>query len=922
MPRKRPRSVTVRRLRLGGERLENRALLAVSPALLNSWFVAGQGQFAQVYVGQPGGTVVGPSTTWSTQSSPVIGDVQKVSFSTTTDSVYVNTPDLASYVMGAWWGNTAQTQPFINLPKDQNATFRITLNSTYPSTTHSIAGNGPIGIAVNGVVFYNAGDAFTYAHASATEANPGDGLFNRLAEAVEAVTFDVGNGHQPGNGQYHYHENPVALRAQLDDNVDYVGTTNYFPYDPAVYYLTHGEGADGDFRERTAGLHHSPIIGWMFDGYPVYGPYGYSDPNDPASAVVRMQSSFALRSITTRTTLPGWAAQMAGGKLGPGAAGTAADGVYTMTTTQQGQYAGPAVSATYPLGRYGEDFAYVPGSGHLDQFNGRWCRTPEFPNGTYAYFATVDAAGAPAFPYLVHRQYYGQTNGSGKVTSITEPVTVSFNVATNTAPVVSGPGSFTVAQSATRALAGSLRVGVADVDEATVESVALAVTAGTLNLDLAGPLAGRVTIVSGGNHAAAVTISGALDELNAALATLTYTAPASGLSATLTVQANDGSAANNLSATLATSITLDNVPPTAAIAAVASPRTAALASVAITFSEAVTGFDKADLVLTRDGTPVPLTAATLTGSGASWSVGGLADLTAMNGAYVLTVVAAGSGIVDVDGGGLAANASASWTMDASVTVPAGQTETNSTGYSGAFQLVKRGAGRLVLAAAGSNTGGTVVEAGELVVRDVAALGSGSVRIAAGARLTLDLGPGGVSIPALVLDAAGLIDLGFGRLAIAAGGVAESELRARVIAGRADGSWRGTAGITSSAAATTASRAVGCVVDDSGGAIVAFAATADANVDGIVDVLDAAAITAGGGFNTGLSAEWSTGDFNYDGIVDVLDVADFMGTGLFNEGSYLPAASGAAVLSATDLAFAELMVLDATTVRTKTLRFAR
>ena len=73
------------------ERLEERALLAVSPALLNSWFVSGQGQFAQVYVGQPGGTVVGPSTTWTTQSSPVIGDVQKVSFSNSTNTVYINT---------------------------------------------------------------------------------------------------------------------------------------------------------------------------------------------------------------------------------------------------------------------------------------------------------------------------------------------------------------------------------------------------------------------------------------------------------------------------------------------------------------------------------------------------------------------------------------------------------------------------------------------------------------------------------------------------------------------------------------------------------------------------------------------------------------------------------------------------------------
>ncbi|MCX7429462.1 MAG: Ig-like domain-containing protein, partial [Planctomycetia bacterium] len=580
------------------ERLEQRTLLAVSPALLNSWFVSGQGQFAEVYVGQTGGAVVGPSTTWTTQTSPVIGDVQKVSFSSATNTVYVNTPDLASYVMGAWWGNAAHTTPFQNLPKDQNAIYKITLNEAYPSFTHSLAGGGAIGIAVNGVSLFNAGDAFSYSHASSSEVGPpsGDGLFNRLAAAVESVTFDVGNGHQPQTGEYHYHEDPIALRAQLDDNVDYVGTTNYFPYDPAVYYLTHGEGSDGDFSEVTTALHHSPIIGWAFDGYPIYGPYGYSDSNDPASAVTRIQSSFSLRSITTRTTLPGWAAQLSGAKLGASATSTSADGVYTMTTAQQGLYAGPAVSTTYPLGRYGEDYAYVPGAGNLDQFNGRWCRTPEFPNGTYAYFTTIDAAGEPAFPYLFGRQYYGQKNGSGKVASITEAVTVSFNVATNTAPIVSGPASFSLKQSATAALTGGLQFGMSDVDEATVESVALAVTAGTLTFDLTGPLASRVSIVSGGNRTGAVTISGAVDELNAAFATLTYTAPTSGTSATLTVQANDGSAANNLSSVFTSTIAIEATNPSIAIASSMSTLNAVqTAAITFTLSAAATNFTVTDV---------------------------------------------------------------------------------------------------------------------------------------------------------------------------------------------------------------------------------------------------------------------------------------------------------------------------------------
>ena len=60
--------------------------------------------------------------------------------------VYVSTPDLASYIMGPWWMTSAHTQPFVNLPKDQHSIFRVALNTTYPSTTHSSTQNGAVGI--------------------------------------------------------------------------------------------------------------------------------------------------------------------------------------------------------------------------------------------------------------------------------------------------------------------------------------------------------------------------------------------------------------------------------------------------------------------------------------------------------------------------------------------------------------------------------------------------------------------------------------------------------------------------------------------------------------------------------------------------------------------------------------------------------
>ena len=56
----------------------------------------------------------------------------------------------------------------------------------------------------------------------------------------------------------------------------------------------------------------------------------------------------------------------------------------------------------------------------LDKNNGRFCVTPEYPNGTYAYFATInsltDSSGVfakykrPTFPYLIGQNYKSKPN--------------------------------------------------------------------------------------------------------------------------------------------------------------------------------------------------------------------------------------------------------------------------------------------------------------------------------------------------------------------------------------------------------------------------------------------------------------------------------------------------------------------------------
>ena len=115
---------------------------------------------------------------------------------------------------------------------------------------------------------------------------------------------------------------------------------------------------------------HSPIIGWAYDGNPIYGPYGYVTKT--GGIVTQLKSGYVSESKLNRPPL-----------------------------------------TSFELGFFVEDFTYYKKGDDtvLDENNGRFCVTPEFPKGTYAYFATFEATAdsggkfsnykQPKFPYLV-----------------------------------------------------------------------------------------------------------------------------------------------------------------------------------------------------------------------------------------------------------------------------------------------------------------------------------------------------------------------------------------------------------------------------------------------------------------------------------------------------------------------------------------
>jgi autotransporter-associated beta strand protein len=224
----------------------------------------------------------------------------------------------------------------------------------------------------------------------------------------------------------------------------------------------------------------------------------------------------------------------------------------------------------------------------------------------------------------------------------------------------------------------------------------------------------------------------------------------------------------------------------------------------------------------------------------------------------------------------------------------------------------------------------VVNAGTLAGAPGLEVTLGGTMIMSGSAVT------SVDVSTLVVDetvtvsgTGGRIDLGVGRINVAAGGITPANLLVDILAGR-DGNpaavWTGSTGITSSVAAAAMAagaspRAVGWIDDGAGALSVAFSAPGDTNIDGQIDILDVANFLGGGKYDSGEVATWNQGDFGYDGLVDILDVADFLGTGLFDAGSYLPAPA-ASIAAVPEPTIGSLVVVVGIGVLARSIRSPR
>jgi len=301
----------------------------------------------------------------------ILYNCQKVEYSA--DFVYVSTKGIPAYPTGPFLdGNPSQAT-------DQDAIFKIPLAPQENTGTPISTTGGNIGVFINGVALFDYRDGVAWnPNTNALCGGPGNppcpggpmaqNDWNRDAVPAEMDGFDCSKAH-PAMGNYHHHQNPSAFKLDLDIISDICNL-----YDAEGLYAIDPN-------------QHSPLIGFAYDGFPIYGAYGYKN-SDGSNGITRIKSSYQLKNISTRAN-------------------------------------GPDVDATYHLGYFREDYEYIVSTGedHLDEHNGRLCVTPEYPDGTYAYFATVDENWNSTYPYVVGPTFYGVSENR-KVNIISEITTV------------------------------------------------------------------------------------------------------------------------------------------------------------------------------------------------------------------------------------------------------------------------------------------------------------------------------------------------------------------------------------------------------------------------------------------------------------------------------------------------------------------
>jgi len=172
--------------------------------------------------------------------------------------------------------------------------------------------------------------------------------------AVNGIPFDPGAAeywHRDRNSGWQYEAMVLGPKLGLDQNNAHVQPNGAYHY----------HGIPTALLERLRQANKPVLIGYAADGFPIYGPYGYKNADDTKSGLTKLKASYRIKKGHRTSAGTNGGGSTYGGDTGPG-----------------GQYDGSFV----------QDYEYVVALGDLDDCNGRFGITAEYPQGTYYYVVT------------------------------------------------------------------------------------------------------------------------------------------------------------------------------------------------------------------------------------------------------------------------------------------------------------------------------------------------------------------------------------------------------------------------------------------------------------------------------------------------------------------------------------------------------
>ena len=159
--------------------------------------------------------------------------------------------------------------------------------------------------------------------------------------ALNGVPFEPGTAEFWGNDRrWNYEAKSGFINLGLDEHNAHVQPTGAYHYHGLPIGLIQKLG--GSAKKMT-------MVGYAADGFPIYTNYGYTDAKDTNSPIKKLSSSYKVKAGLRQG--------------GPG-----------------GNYDG----------KFTADYEYVKGAGDLDECNGRFGATPEYPEGIYHYYITEE----------------------------------------------------------------------------------------------------------------------------------------------------------------------------------------------------------------------------------------------------------------------------------------------------------------------------------------------------------------------------------------------------------------------------------------------------------------------------------------------------------------------------------------------------